>query len=89
MATAKRTPPIAHVTPALPEPAKATVRADTCVSCKGALRAADGHLRCHGAPPQARYANMVMGVGPSGEAIWPTVKDNDWCLAHTAKEENP
>lgn len=73
-----------HVAPAEPPlkvaPEPVAVAKECCATCKGGVRGADRELRCHGQPPAARYTNHVMGVGPSGVAIWPTVPDNEWCM---------
>jgi hypothetical protein len=79
--------PVAHVAPAeppmrvadAPGPAK-----ECCATCLGSRRIGP-LLRCHGQPPTARYTNHVMGVGPAADALWPTVKDEDWCMKWAPK----
>jgi hypothetical protein len=89
--TGPRTKPIAHVAPPEPplkvaqEPAKTADVVECCKTCKGSRRAGDGILRCHGRPPDARYTGVVMGVGPSGDAIWPKVADDEWCMQWNPK----
>ena len=80
-----------HVAPenspfqAAPEPAPANKIKETCANCSGAV-VKSGLIFCHGQPPVAVYRGVVIGVGSTGDPVWPKMSADDWCRAWAPKE---